>query len=53
MHRNLTTENIVVEQDGFIKIIDHRYAKMMQDNEVALDHHSGTPEYKAPELVRK
>ena len=53
MHRNLTTENIVVEQDGYIKIIDFGYAKMMQDNEVALDHHSGTPEYKAPELVRK
>ena len=29
MHRNLTAENIIVEEDGFIKIIDFGYAKMM------------------------
>ena len=26
---------------------------MLEDEEVAMDHHSGTPEYKAPELIRK
>ena len=26
---------------------------MMLDDEFAMDHHTGTPEYKAPELVRK
>ena len=26
---------------------------MMEDDEFAMDHHTGTPEYKAPELVRK
>lgn len=53
MHRNLTSENIIVGKDGYIKIIDFGYAKMVQDDEFAMDHNTGTPEYKAPELIRK
>ena len=53
MHRNLSAENIIIEQDGYIKIIDFGYAKMLSEDEFALDHYSGTPEYKAPELIRK
>ena len=26
---------------------------MLEDEEVAMDHHSGTPEYKSPELIQK
>jgi len=38
MHRNLTAENILIESDGYIKIIDFSYAKMLEDDQLAVDN---------------
>ena len=50
VHRDLKLENILVDQRGYIKIIDYGLAKMLKDNEEALSF-CGTPEYLAPEMV--
>ena len=50
MHRDLKLENIMVDQTGYIKIIDYGLAKMLSNNELATSY-CGTPEYLAPEMV--
>ena len=50
MHRDLKLENIMVDQTGYIKIIDYGLAKMLQTDEVAMSY-CGTPEYLAPEMI--
>ena len=50
MHRDLKLENIMVDSDGYIKIIDYGLAKMLQPTEMATSY-CGTPEYLAPEMV--
>ena len=50
VHRDLKLENILVDEDGYIKIIDYGLAKMLGDNEEAQSF-CGTPEYLAPEMV--
>ena len=50
VHRDLKLENILVDEDGYLKIIDYGLAKMLGDNEEAQSF-CGTPEYLAPEMV--
>ena len=50
MHRDLKLENVMVDETGYIKIIDYGLAKMLADDEVAMSY-CGTPEYLAPEMV--
>lgn len=50
MHRDLKLENIMVDETGYIKIIDYGLAKMLTSDEVAMSY-CGTPEYLAPEMV--
>lgn len=50
VHRDLKLENILVDQKGYIKIIDYGLAKMLKDTEEATSF-CGTPEYLAPEMV--
>ena len=50
VHRDLKLENVLVDQKGYIKIIDYGLAKMLKDNEEATSF-CGTPEYLAPEMV--
>ena len=50
IHRDLKLENIMVDDTGYIKIIDYGLAKMLADDEVATSY-CGTPEYLAPEMV--
>jgi serine/threonine protein kinase len=50
VHRDLKLENILVDQHGYLKIIDYGLAKMLKDDEVAVSF-CGTPEYLAPEMV--
>lgn len=49
-HRDLKLENILVGEDGYLKIIDYGLAKMLSDDEVATSF-CGTPEYIAPEMA--
>jgi len=49
-HRDLKLENILVDQDGFLQIIDYGLAKMLSDDQEATSF-CGTPEYLAPEMV--
>lgn len=50
MHRDLKLENILVDEKGYLKIIDYGLAKILGGNELATSY-CGTPEYLAPEMV--
>lgn len=51
MHRDLKLENILVDDRGYLKIIDYGLAKILSSNELAMSY-CGTPEYLAPEMVQ-
>ena len=50
-HRDLKLENILLQDDGYIKVIDFGLAKILKDGEETMTF-CGTPEYLAPEMVR-
>ena len=50
MHRDLKLENILVDQDGYLRIIDYGLAKTLEESDVTKTF-CGTPEYLAPEMV--
>ena len=50
VHRDLKLENILVDQFGYLRLIDYGLAKMLKDNEQAQSF-CGTAEYLAPEMV--
>ena len=50
VHRDLELENILVDEDGYIKIIDYGLAKMLADDQETTSF-CGTPEYLAPEMI--
>lgn len=50
MHRDLKLENILVDEKGYLKIIDYGLAKILGGSELATSY-CGTPEYLAPEMV--
>lgn len=50
MHRDLKLENILVDERGYLKIIDYGLAKIIKGQELAMSY-CGTPEYLAPEMV--
>jgi serine/threonine protein kinase len=49
-HRDLKLENILIDGDGYLKIIDYGLAKMIGQDELSMSF-CGTPEYLAPEMV--
>ncbi len=49
-HRDLKLENILIDEEGYVKIIDYGLAKMIKGNDLAMSF-CGTPEYLAPEMV--
>ena len=50
MHRDLKLENVMIDAEGFVKIIDYGLAKMLKSDELAMSY-CGTPEYLAPEMI--
>ena len=52
MHRDVKLENIMVDENGFIKIIDYGIAKFLGEDEVATSI-CGTPLYMSPEMVER
>mmetsp|Transcript_115382 Transcript_115382/g.160155 ORF Transcript_115382/g.160155 Transcript_115382/m.160155 type:complete len:192 (+) Transcript_115382:986-1561(+) len=50
MHRDLKLENILVDETGYLKIIDYGLAKVLESSQVSKTF-CGTPEYLAPEMV--
>ena len=52
MHRDLKLENIMMEQNGYLKIIDFGLAKVLVSDKVAYTI-CGTPEYYAPEILQR
>lgn len=52
LHRDLKLENIMINGDGYIKVIDFGLAKIINDDSLAMSF-CGTPEYLAPEMVKQ
>jgi len=49
-HRDMKLENILMDEEGYIKLIDFGLAKILKDSEMSQSF-CGTPEYLAPEMV--
>lgn len=48
IHRDLKPENVLVEKDGYIKLTDFGFAKIVEERTWTL---CGTPDYLAPEMI--
>ena len=50
MHRDIKLENVLVDERGYLKLIDYGLAKMVSGQNLAFSM-CGTYEYMAPEVV--
>ncbi len=51
MHRDLKLENIMIDEIGYVKIIDYGLAKILSQGDELAQSYCGTPEYLSPEMV--
>ena len=47
-YRDLKPENLMIDGDGYIKMVDFGFAKIVKNKTFTL---CGTPEYMAPEII--
>ena len=52
MHRDIKSDNIMVTEDGRVKLIDLGFGAYMKDDERGRMSVLGTPNYMAPELIK-
>ena len=50
MHRDMKLENVMLCENGYIKLIDYGLAKQAQSDDLSTTK-AGTPEYFAPEMI--
>jgi len=48
MFRNLKPENLMIDDQGYLKFIDFGYSKIVEDKTFTI---CGTPAYMAPEIL--
>lgn len=48
VYRDLKPENLLIDAQGYVKVVDFGFAKVIRDRSYTL---CGTPEYLAPELI--
>ena len=53
IYRDQKPENILIGEDGYIRLTDFGLSYMAKNNEMSIYEAAGTPEYYAPELVCK
>ena len=51
MHRDIKLENLMLDQEGYLKIIDFGLAKVLGPRQTT-DSVCGTPAYMAPEVIQ-
>ena len=49
-HRDLKLENILIDTEGYIKLIDYGLGSRLKDDAESMSF-CGTPEYLAPEMI--
>ena len=53
IHRDMKPQNILISQDGVVKLCDFGFARAMSNNTLVLTSIKGTPLYMSPELVQE
>ncbi len=51
-HRDVKTENLMLQRDGYLKLIDMGFAKHLANDRTRAISFCGTPHYMAPEILR-
>ena len=52
IYRDLKPENVMIDKDGYLKIIDFGFAKIVKPGDRTYTF-LGTPDYMAPEIIRR